>query len=534
MSRFYQTTQRNFVDDFIFEPDMELAKEALIKKDNDVKAQIAVMDLFENLPIDYWEEADGENAARIKNEYADRVAEVASQMQKDITNTGSNQRLINSLRRDIAHDWEFGDISKIQKNAQAYREFDERLKALPNPADRDAYRKQIQNYIESTGGRGALENVFKPDELFNSRNIMTEFTDSSLFKSLNPDEKSSQITNEGGRWMVTNSSGKTELSQSKIGQAFKAFLEGENLGGYGDSRQKYFGEQWKDENGNLRMDQGSYLGDLMAQGIPALAYSKSTTGRSLETNQYAFANHNAALQEAATIRDEKRAAVANAQKSMENMAETDLPDLISANTFLQERLKSFILPAARGLGGNESYATQKKIFKEIIAGKYKGGYPEITAKAKQFAEELKQAQIASRAPIFNYYGGDKGKTDTFFENVGSFAKHGNVKHYIDQAGDENLRGGNNYTFNELNSGKILIKKHKIVPGSVTIDHKNAAVGMVVGGGLQDGMTAIPFTYKVKQLAKKGGQDEEDEYIEVEKTDYMYSQTKNYIKDRTNL
>ena len=247
MGRFYITTQRNFQDDFIFQPDMNLALMALQKKDNDIKEQLSTLDLFENLPVDYWKDADQENVKAIKESYANKVADIAASMQGDITNTGASKRAINNLRREIENDYEFGQIRDIQENARTYKEFDAMLKSMPNPADREGYKKMVQNYLDGAQGKGALSSVFKPEELYNSQDYWSGFLNSNNFKALQPDEKASQMTKEGGKWLVTEGNQKVELSKSKIGQAFKAYIDGNNLQGYGKSRQNYFGEQWLDE-----------------------------------------------------------------------------------------------------------------------------------------------------------------------------------------------------------------------------------------------------------------------------------------------
>ena len=59
MARYYQTTQRNFQDDFIFQPDMNLALMALQKKDNDIKEQLSTlifdMEVINGLALCDWD-----------------------------------------------------------------------------------------------------------------------------------------------------------------------------------------------------------------------------------------------------------------------------------------------------------------------------------------------------------------------------------------------------------------------------------------------------------------------------------------------
>lgn len=525
MGRFYSTTQRNFQDDFIFQPDMNLALMALQKKDNDIKEQLSTLDLFENLPVDYWKDADQENVKAIKESYANKVADIAASMQGDITNTGASKRAINNLRREIENDYEFGQIRDIQENARAYKEFDAMLKSMPNPADREGYKKMVQNYLDGTQGKGALSSVFKPEELYNSQDYWSGFLNSNNFKALQPDEKASQMTKEGGKWLVTEGNQKVELSKSKIGQSFKAYIDGNNLQGYGKSRQNYFGEQWLDEQGNVRMDDNSYLGQIMANGIPSLAYSKNSVSRGLQADPYETAAYSAALQERAAVNAHKRAtelAKIQAKSSGENGASTGWSNLaqekvaqqLGVNEYLQGRLSKFIGPLAKklnGVSGNTSSKQNRLAIEKILVDKnLQKDFPNIYKHAINFQKEMDAASISSKELIYNFYGQDKTKTDMFLSSVGSTAMRG-AKLFV-PSGYGNTTEALNFTYDQLNNGKGVFKGMKIDAGTFEIDDKEIGLmGALSRDKYSQGVYSIPVTYQ------SGGNTYND---------YVYMQAKN--------
>ena len=409
MGRFYSTTQRDFQDDFIFQPDMNLALMALQKKDNDIKEQLSTLDLFENLPVDYWKDADQENVKAIKESYANKVADIATSMQGDITNTGASKRAINNLRREIENDYEFGQIRDIQENARTYKEFDAMLKSMPNPADREGYKKMVQNYLDGAQGKGALSSIFKPEELYNSRDDWSGFLNSNNFKSLQPDEKASQMTREGGKWLVTEGNQKVELSKSKIGQAFKAYIDGNNLQGYGKSRQNYFGEQWLDEQGNVRMDDNSYLGQIMANGIPSLAYSKNSVSRGLQTDPYKMLG----AQEAMQIRAENRAEDRNARAAkLAQQGNIDMSDAASKRVLnkmlFAEEKKSTYNSQMASLQQELGVPVNATTLPQILSVAKKSGNLKMVNRIGSILAVGKEGVRASYAPLYDAGYSDAG------------------------------------------------------------------------------------------------------------------------------
>lgn len=303
MARFFQTADPNFVDDFIFQPNWDMAAMALQKKDTDVQNQLDTLSLFDSLPIDYWKEVDSGLAQQVQDDYSRRVDDITKQMQGNLMDTGRNRQLLNQLRRDVQKDFNTGTLSKLQANAEAARKFDQSLSTITDPTLRQAYKtKLVQDYKNRVGEQGAGAELFNPGELLDRRDIIGEWTESAAFKALQPDLQNVSITRDGGKWMVTEGKETRELSESKIGKNLAGWLGGQNIGPYAEVMQNYLGEQWLDENGNIRTDSGSFIGNTLENLIPSLAYKQTATKKDLQASQYGVIAANEAVQ----IRKERR------------------------------------------------------------------------------------------------------------------------------------------------------------------------------------------------------------------------------------
>lgn len=303
MARFFQTADPNFVDDFIFQPNWDMAAMVLQKKDADIQDQLDTLSLFDSLPIDYWKEVDSGLAQQVQDDYSRRVDDITKQMQGNLMDTGRNRQLLNQLRRDVQKDFNTGTLSRLQANAEAARKFDQSLSTITDPTLRQAYKtKLVQDYKSRVGEQGAGAELFNPGELIDRRDIIGEWTESAAFKALQPDLQNTSITRDGGRWLVTDETGTKELSQSKLAQNLAGWIGGQNIGPYAQTMQNYLGEQWLDENGNIRTDSGSFIGNALENLIPSLAYKQTTTGKGLQASQYGVIAANEAVQ----IRRERR------------------------------------------------------------------------------------------------------------------------------------------------------------------------------------------------------------------------------------
>lgn len=446
MARFYQTAPRNFIDDFIFQPNWQMASMALQKTDTEIKDQLNTLDLFNNLPVDFWSDADRNNVNQIKDEYSTRVDELTKQMQGDLTNTGNNRYLINQLRKDIERDYETGRIKQIQDNAKAYRDFTTKLAELPNPADRQAYMGAVKQYL-ANNEKGALSSLFKAPEMYNMQDVWKGFTESAGFKSLEPDAKASQITNSNGRYLVTQGNETKELSESKIGKAFLAYVNGANLQGYAADRQKYHGQQWLDQNGNYRFDGDSYLGNIIETGIPSLAYRNESASKGMAVDQYGMLN----AQEQMQIRAEKREQYRKQQEAK------DMPPELSKNASFAAKVAGSTVDIVNGqleeLGKKYGLKLNTNNLDELISWSKKNGKGTFAQELVNLKTNLNEGLRASYEPLY-YMGFNKSYVEAFKKNVqsGITNKGYNVRGYADFAGaglDTTAKMSKNASPNEM-------------------------------------------------------------------------------------
>lgn len=512
MARFFQAQPVEFVNDFMFEPNMELASLALAKRDGDIADQLDTLEIFRNLPIDFWKDADQENVAAIKDEYETRVDDITKQMQGDLMNTGNNRYLINQLRRDIDKDYESGRIRQIQDNAQAYRDFKTKLDAMPNPRDREEYMSMVDNYLSNAGGQGAFYNTFKPEEMYDRRDIWAEFTGSDAFKQLNPDEQASSIERVNGAWVVKQGNKTVELSQSKVGQAFQSFLNSAGLEGYGASKQKYSGEQWLDEQGNIRMDADSYLGNILATGIPSLSYKQTGTTEDRSINPIWQMQE----QERQQIRAENRAAYRASQ-----MAKTDMPPELSKNASFAAKTASNTIDIVNDklavLGKKYGVTLTTNDLTRLIDWGKKNKKGAFTQELINLQTTLNEGLRASYEPLYAM-GFSKEYVETFKSNLqnGIVTKGDNIKGYVDLAGI-GIPGVKSDKTNYLSPNELIGKSigGRKVMNATILDKSSFPVFF----GTSDLVNQVQSTIKLEFEPLK---DAQGNYIETQESSVRYA------------
>ena len=286
MGRFFQASDSKYVDDFIYTPPWELIAGITQKQDQNVQTSLDTMEVMRNLPINYWKGVDDERAKAVQDEWAQKVQDVAQKVSKDYLNPANRAELMN-LKSQLNKDVTSGNISKLQANALAGEQWEAARKALPNPADREIYQKQLEFYKRDNKD-GAYTSIFKPDEMYNTTDYWDKYMQSDTFKNLKADMGSSSVENINGRWMVKNGSQLEELSKSKIGQNFQVWLKQQtDLPMYAQNRSKYNNENWLDEKGNISFDEGTMAGDMMINGVSSMAYKRESKTKDLAVNQVA-------------------------------------------------------------------------------------------------------------------------------------------------------------------------------------------------------------------------------------------------------
>lgn len=467
MGRFYETAQANFVDDFIYQPPWEMAMAALNKSNQDVQMSLDTMELMRNLPVNYWKGVDDERANAVRQEWEGKVNDVSERIKKDLLNP-ENRAQLAQLKSELSRDMTSGNIYKLQQNAEAYNKFEAARQALKNPADREMYLKAVQMYKDANPD-GAYSNIFKPDEMYDSRNVWEEFTNSDAFKSLKPDEQAQSIDNINGAWVVKTASGIETLGQSKIGKAFNSWLGNQtDLKGYANSRQKYNDEQWLDETGNYRTDDSSMVGKMMRDGIDSLTYTKKSYEKGLDVNQVyenaadrAFTasenEKNRRFQRAERVASEAATAAASGGiVPPETIVRTK--GLLKASTELQEELRSKFGAAARAYG-----VTPEKLVEKMLQNKdyYSKKLPNLYRQANEFNSKIQNNKVASKQIMVDLFG-QKGAQDLDKK----------VQEKLTYSTKMNLPlgegvTGKRYSLSDINKGKFILEGIEVKKGSAS-------------------------------------------------------------------
>jgi hypothetical protein len=286
MSRFYQTAQRNYVDDFVYRPPVELMANILQNKDAEIKETISQMDLLHNLPLDYIS-YDKDMATRIQEEISGTVDELAGDLSKNLLDP-NNRRKLKQVQQDIQQRVTSGDIYNLGQNVQAYKEYEAKLNALKDPADRELYKQQFEKYKEQNNpyrDKGDFGNVFTFEEMYDGINVFEKYISSGALEKIGVDLKNYSYDKVDDKYIRTSGGGLKELKGSDIRANFNTWLANEpGLKGYAASRQKWGNEAWLDENGNFRIDKESMIGNIIEQGLPTLAYKETNNFTKLQSN----------------------------------------------------------------------------------------------------------------------------------------------------------------------------------------------------------------------------------------------------------
>ena len=283
MARYYQTAERHFEDDVIFQPNIELAMTALAKKDQEMKDNLSKLDLLSSLPVDYIKGYDDAAVEEERARVQESVNQAVQTIKGDMLNSPLATATINRLRRDVENNYTTGNISKIQQSAQNYRKLNESLDKL-TPEARSLYKPSIQGTLDSSGGKGSLSKVFENFDVMENRNISEDFFKSGEFKALGADSEDKQITTKNGLYFIKQGDKLVELKPEKVQAAFKNYTQNAGLDMYANDRTRFAGQKWLDAEGKLSYEPGTVLGDTMLNVGKTASYKQVGTTRDIQAN----------------------------------------------------------------------------------------------------------------------------------------------------------------------------------------------------------------------------------------------------------
>lgn len=283
MARYYQTAERHFEDDVIFQPNIELAMTALAKKDQEMKDNLSKLDLLSSLPVDYIDGYDNAAVEEERIKMQEGVNQAIQTIRQDPLNGPANTAAINRLKREIENNYTTGNISKIQQSAQNYKKLNEALEKL-TPEARSLYKPYIQGTLDSSGGKGSLTKVFENFDVMENRNVTEGFFNSGEFKALGADSEDKQITTKDGLYFIKQGDRLVELKPEKVQAAYKNYTQNAGLDMYAKDRTRFAGQKWLDAEGKLSYEPGTVLGDGMLSVGKTASYKQKVTTRDISGN----------------------------------------------------------------------------------------------------------------------------------------------------------------------------------------------------------------------------------------------------------
>lgn len=307
MARFYNTARPRYVDDFVFDPNIQLAQQAIMAQDERAKKLGAELDLYGSLPLEFHDEADRQSALEIKNEYEARVNEFMNEIGDDWLNTSKVNKGLAKIRRDVEEAYNFGEIKDLSEHKKRLDGFDKAMEEM-SPGDRQRYQENIiKPYLERVQGRGIKEGMIEDLEFFETKNYFQDFINDYLDKM-----KASSITTSRttpGRYIITTVDGTKEVTKERLLEAYKThWSQDPDLQGRARIGEERFGETWFDPEGNLSFEEGSMLGTELDSGLEAMAWKEVTDTESTSDNigllNYGLAARRQRLEEEAAARAE--------------------------------------------------------------------------------------------------------------------------------------------------------------------------------------------------------------------------------------
>lgn len=381
MARFYQTPDRHFVDDFIYQPPVELAMAAMAKNNEQIKTDLDTMEIMRSLPIDYWKGVDDERATQVKNEWEQRVNDLTTDIQGNLLNPTNRAKLL-KLKSDLNKDMTSGKISKLQQNAAAYKDLVQRASTIKDDATRAKYLEELPKKYLDNNPEGAFTSIFKPGELMDFRDVPAEFIKS--FREQEPDVFAKTMENVNGKWIVKNSS---EETKNLVGKQFQEFVNANpSIKGYLHHRQDsgIFGERYFGDNGELDMSSGTQI-KAMDDLVQNESFTQTKTSTERDSNPYAMIDANLAadLKKMAVQNEYQKQAEAREAARQRATGGSDYTPVVASDKNIewyykytkegqqaQSQLISMIRDSVKGMPANIVQAAQRSpgtFFKTVLA-----------------------------------------------------------------------------------------------------------------------------------------------------------------------
>jgi hypothetical protein len=455
MGRFYQTTKPNFLDNIIYQPPWELAKEVLQKEQGDYDLATSTANLYTGIDYNTIDDPVIKEQVRAKQEYytqrADAITNALSSANAD--DWRKQLPILSQMKRELEADYKTGDISKMQSDAAQYAAMNKHLEGIKDSATREAAK---QKYINAWRADPNRKNNFTFDQTYDKKDLTAEFlAEKKTWDDPNITEAITQWKKNG--YINTQTTSKKSLD--KLKEAFGQFVQAKGYEPYLQQQQSFgLGNYFDPETNQLmgvddKRSSLSAMGDYIKQG----EYEQITKNRSDKVDILA--------QEA---REEARA------KQVANMV-TGGANKSAATNFLQtsnakDAYIEFTKSLAKEVGYTGPQAKGVSLEKIYEAAK-KTGNKKLMYRITSATEDFKNSMKASWQPLVQH-GYNQKQVDELQKKTNEyFNTKGQSVNYTYQTKNSK---GELVTINNV-TPKSMIGKFMYAPNGQKVKIKNVAV-----------------------------------------------------------
>lgn len=494
MARFFQTAPTQFIQDFIYTPPWEIIQQNNLLEAQRYEALQRNLNVFKNLPVDTWVEADGELAKSKQEEYRNQIDNIAIFLQKDSKNKEALLQL-DDISKKLYNDYTYGDLYKLRKNKEQHDKFMEYAEKLA-PGDKEVFLRQMDNYLKPNQD-GSINNAYtKQFDFMEHQNMIKgeDYFKTDRFKTLEADIDSNAGVNIGGQWITKTSSNIEELKQAKIAEDMKAWVQEQNLDK--NNWDKYWTQvggiqNLYDKEGKIGFEKGTYFGDMIEAGSKTHAYKKSKSDKDVDENPSYARNHAASLQEAAAVRQHKRDLDVARASAITPSNDPSVPvytdKLFSGHGDIETFINNTFGDSAKKLG-----ITPRQYMSRIRMNpdKFKGTWS--MQRLEEIDKMASNLRVANKDDFEKKFPGRGQEIQQLFINN---AKLGNQLYLIPS--NNSTHESYKRSFNDLRNGKITINGIKPKKGTAQIISSEI---MIIPASTFEGSTIV---YPVEFQDTKG-------------------------------
>lgn len=240
MAQYYKTSKPTYVDDFMYQPPWELAKEVILAKDKRINDQIAgAAELEKVLNFNYLD-FDEEKAIQKQMEYRSKIQDLVSKIQEDPENYTRYKNELLDTSKSLQADMTTGEIAAItgtfsaaEKFKKDHEKYKEKEGARFNAGFNSFYNRARQAREE----KGYTAPVWESEQLMESMDFGKRFLEFLKQKKVN--RVASSGAGSSGGYIYTREGTNEQLSEAEVRSLMNdAVLTTPNAAEYIDQTQR--------------------------------------------------------------------------------------------------------------------------------------------------------------------------------------------------------------------------------------------------------------------------------------------------------